>query len=94
MPKTLIIQGCKDCPYKSRLIDGWYCFKDHEEKGFDFFISKSTDYLPDTPHQDCKLNDLPTKNEITHYSDRRFDFSDEMEIFEKGANWVIKQISK
>ena len=54
--------------------------------------------IPDTPHPDCKLNDLPTPEKIHEKTSKFRDNSDyykgEIEGFEYGANWLIQQISK
>ena len=63
-------------------------------------ISQSEDRedWPDTPHPDCKLNDLPTPEKIHEKTSKFRDNSDyykgEIEGFEYGANWLIQQISK
>ena len=59
--KAIIVQGCKDCPYSMAGAWGGECSKFAQMP-----ISQSEDRedWPDTPHPDCKLNDLPTQKEI------------------------------
>jgi len=48
----------------------------------------------ETPHPDCKLPDLPTPEQIQSFADEQNYILGRTESIEKGANWVIEQISK
>lgn len=84
--KAIIIKGCKDCPYSEyvKQSNKWVCAK--------HFATFETP--PETPHPDCKLNDLPNVRMVEFEA-----YSDNINIptangFINGANFVIEQITK
>jgi hypothetical protein len=68
--KAILIQGCKDCPYlveystmglseTRKLVEKKFaikCKRGYFETGFSF---EKLD-IPETPHPNCNLNDLPS----------------------------------
>jgi hypothetical protein len=96
MGKVIVIQGCKDCPYlgnDSFETEHWFCTK------FGHFVTDldkvpDIELLPETPHPNCKLNDLPSQEYVKSFViDRGITTRDKLNI-ELGANHVIKEITK
>jgi len=88
MSKIIKISGCKDCPYVVRDTMAW-CRK------FEFEFWDDDNFknnIPETPHPNCKLPDLPTNSEIIDFKtgDPNPNFNDG---FISGANYVIEKIS-
>ena len=91
--KAIIVQGCKDCPY---LIETDPLSNLGGCKLFEFMFDLE---IPETPHPNCKLNDLPTPNEISDYAHENIPTSYDYDLgkhngFHNGANWIIEQITK
>ena len=86
--KVATWKGCKDCPYLIRDSKVFYICT-HS----DFAIADGlNDEIPETPHPNCKLPDLPTNSEIIDFKtgDPNPNFNDG---FISGANYVIEKIS-
>lgn len=93
--KVAAITGCKDCPYKTLDVGSWKFFCGR----YKFSIcSALEEKLPDTPHPDCKLSDLPTVDDsLNHVQTLIPDTSLSKEIkagVEFVANFFIKEITK
>lgn len=63
--KVITVKGCKDCPYQTveyRLgVPIEVCRKGYWQMPFGHSVSE-------TPHPDCKLNDLPTNSDIVDFA--------------------------
>ena len=86
MPKILTIKGCKDCPYSEyvKQSNKFVC-----SKHFATFVTP-----PETPHPDCKLNDLPTNSDIVRFAENQNYILGRTESIKVGADWIIEQITK
>lgn len=91
--KALLIKGCKDCPYAicdSRDWNLWSCshgefpLLDGSKDGLDT-------QLPETPHPDCRLPDLPTQEEIKSKFDAAEDTLYKVGVF-VGSEFVINRL--
>lgn len=100
--KAIVIQGCKDCPYKKyhTISSKWWCEKDIEPRNH-FLVSKNYYDIPSTSHPDCKLNDLPSDIwKIIDESTEGVSFQNEQSMADTktgammGANFVIERIKK
>jgi hypothetical protein len=83
--KVLTIKGCRDCPYAFLWRDEvQYCGQSDEP----FEISIQSE----TPHENCKLPDLPTSEEIIDAGWDRSQFDLAVTEFEAGANYILNKI--
>lgn len=103
MQKVLVIQGCKECPYKMKVKAGWRCTHDgfyiYRTSHSNAIITKEV--LPTAPHPDCKMNDLPSDIwKIIDESTEGVSFPNEQSMADTktgammGANFVIERIKK
>jgi hypothetical protein len=87
--KAIIITGCRDCPYRRipAFKFTWVCSK------FDFEISSDILIdIPETPHPDCKLPDLPTQDEIRLEAIAYSNTHDDLKAVDFGANYILNAI--
>ena len=85
--KVIIVKGCKDCPYLTEtdpLANLGGC------KLYEFMFDAE---IPETPHPDCKLNDLPTESDITDECFKNLHSHSSKSIIH-GANFIINKITK
>ena len=85
--KVATWNGCRDCPYFSPedFYGGNFC------KHGKFHLSKP---IPETPHPDCKLPDLPTQEDVKHFAENQNYILGRTESIEKGANYILNAIKK
>ena len=95
MQKVLVIQGCKECPHvieTDPLANLGGC------KLYEFMFEGE---ISETPHPDCKMNDLPSDIwKIIDESTEGVSFPNEQSMADTktgammGANFVIERIKK
>ena len=101
MKKIIVVNGCKDCPWNQwESNNGNCCVNPNMDI---IYFDRDNIEQTETPHPDCKLNDLPTKqdilatlenhNKICKDANINFEPKDAM-WFNKGANFIINQITK
>lgn len=98
--KVLTIQGCKDCPYLffAQPEEKWMCrhMQNHDKNmipdPMDWVVCDKGEDIPSTPHPNCRLNDLPTEDEIKEYADLNTITFREHYGCECGANYVLNKI--
>lgn len=89
--KAIIVNGCKDCPYlrNGGFACGWVC------SIFTGIYGKSgMDNPPETPHPNCKLNDLPSDQAIREYAEYNTGTLETEAAFIVGANYILNEIVK
>jgi len=84
--KILTINGCRDCPYFSPEDFNGGDFCEHGK----FHLSKP---IPETPHPDCKLPDLPSQEDVEKSIDK-WAIGHEPTFYRKGANYILNAIKK
>ena len=91
--KTTVIQGCKDCPYKvfSKWSENTWCGKDVSIEWDNY------NNIPETPHPNCKLDDLPTIKDAVKEAENssvNVQLTNVAKLgIEFGANYVLNKIN-
>ena len=97
--KVATWNGCRDCPYLffARPEDMWMCR--HRQNNYDsevpdpmdWVVAKENEDIPETPHPDCKLPDLPTQEDVEATKHRKISsnpYSDADTWYENGRSRV------
>ena len=90
--KVATWKGCKDCPYNQwDSIIGYACENPNMEP---IYFDRDGIEIPETPHPNCKLNDLPIFAEIEAFADNHIHKNKIQNTgFKGGANYVLNKIN-
>jgi hypothetical protein len=91
--KVITVKGCRDCPYlnESLIMPESQCYFSN----INFYNEETCgNDIPETPHPDCKLPDLPTSADIEKYAENQNYILGRTESIELGANYILNAIKK